>query len=156
LDFPWLGKCGVLFLLDLYIYFGFPLARLKWRILLKSVRLPLHIGYSYHSIKTLYRVLVKKREDSSPHIRYFLQSLPFPALPLSTVFPHHLFPLFVLPPSLRCFRHHQNYQSHLELTRTSLTHLGRTFPPPKLKGHIHLVCCYYYVPHPYRTCTLNE
>jgi hypothetical protein len=41
LDFPWLGKCGVLFLLDLYIYFGFPLARLKWRILLKSVRLPL-------------------------------------------------------------------------------------------------------------------
>jgi hypothetical protein len=23
------------------IYFGFPLARLKWRILLKSVRLPL-------------------------------------------------------------------------------------------------------------------
>jgi hypothetical protein len=44
LDFPWLGKCGVLFLLDLYIYFGFPLARLKWRILLKSVRLPLQIG----------------------------------------------------------------------------------------------------------------
>jgi hypothetical protein len=42
LDFPWLGKCCVLFLLDLYIYFGFPLARLKWRILLKSVRLPLH------------------------------------------------------------------------------------------------------------------
>jgi hypothetical protein len=41
LDFPWLGKCGVLFLPDLYIYFGFPLARLKWRILLKSVRLPL-------------------------------------------------------------------------------------------------------------------
>jgi hypothetical protein len=29
------------FYLDLYIYFGFPLARLKWRILLKSVRLPL-------------------------------------------------------------------------------------------------------------------
>jgi hypothetical protein len=29
-------------LTDLYIYFGFPLARLKWRILLKSVRLPLH------------------------------------------------------------------------------------------------------------------
>jgi hypothetical protein len=43
LDFPWLGKCCVLSLLDLYIYFGFPLARLKWRILLKSVRLPLHI-----------------------------------------------------------------------------------------------------------------
>jgi hypothetical protein len=41
LDFPWLGKCGVLFLLDLYIYFGFPLARLKWSSLLKSVRLPL-------------------------------------------------------------------------------------------------------------------
>jgi hypothetical protein len=41
LDFPWLGKCCVLSLLDLYIYFGFPLARLKWRILLKSVRLPL-------------------------------------------------------------------------------------------------------------------
>jgi hypothetical protein len=44
LDFPWLGKCGVLFLPDLYIYFGFPLARLKWRILLKSVRLPLHFA----------------------------------------------------------------------------------------------------------------
>jgi hypothetical protein len=43
LDFPWLGKCCVLFLLDLYIYFGFPLARLKWRILLKSVRLPLQV-----------------------------------------------------------------------------------------------------------------
>jgi hypothetical protein len=41
LDFPWLGKCCVVFLLDLYIYFGFPLARLEWRILLKSVRLPL-------------------------------------------------------------------------------------------------------------------
>jgi hypothetical protein len=41
LDFPWLGKCGVLFLLDLYIYFGFPLARLKWSSLLKLVRLPL-------------------------------------------------------------------------------------------------------------------
>jgi hypothetical protein len=41
LDFPWLGKCCVLVLLDLYIYFGFPLARLKWSILLKSVRLPL-------------------------------------------------------------------------------------------------------------------
>jgi hypothetical protein len=41
LDFPWLGKCCVLSLLDLYIYFGFPLARLKWSILLKSVRLPL-------------------------------------------------------------------------------------------------------------------
>jgi hypothetical protein len=40
LDFPWLGKCGVLFLLELYIYFGFPLARLKWSSLLKSVRLP--------------------------------------------------------------------------------------------------------------------
>jgi hypothetical protein len=33
------------FYLDLYIYFGFPLARLKWRILLKSVRLPLHHPY---------------------------------------------------------------------------------------------------------------
>jgi hypothetical protein len=44
LDFPWLGKCGVLSLLDLYIYFGFPLARLKWRILLKSARLPLQAG----------------------------------------------------------------------------------------------------------------
>jgi hypothetical protein len=42
LDFPWLGKCGVLFLFDLYIYFGFPLARLKWSSLLKLVRLPLH------------------------------------------------------------------------------------------------------------------
>jgi hypothetical protein len=42
LDFPWLGKCCVLFLLDLYIYFGFPLARLEWSYLLKSVRLPLH------------------------------------------------------------------------------------------------------------------
>jgi hypothetical protein len=31
------------FYLDLYIYFGFPLARLKWRILLKSVRLPLQM-----------------------------------------------------------------------------------------------------------------
>jgi hypothetical protein len=41
LDFLWLGKCGVLFLFDLYIYFGFPLARLKWSPLLKSVRLPL-------------------------------------------------------------------------------------------------------------------
>jgi hypothetical protein len=41
LDLPWLGKCGVLFLLDLYIYFGFPLARLKWSYLLKLVRLPL-------------------------------------------------------------------------------------------------------------------
>jgi hypothetical protein len=41
LDFPWLGKCCVLSLLDLYIYFGFPLARLKWRILPKLVRLPL-------------------------------------------------------------------------------------------------------------------
>jgi hypothetical protein len=41
LDFPWLGKCGVLFLLDLYIYFGFPLARLKWSSLLELVRLPL-------------------------------------------------------------------------------------------------------------------
>jgi hypothetical protein len=29
------------FYLDLYIYFGFSLARLKWSILLKSVRLPL-------------------------------------------------------------------------------------------------------------------
>jgi hypothetical protein len=44
LDFPWLGKCCVLSLLDLYIYFGFPLARLKWRILPKSVRLPLHLA----------------------------------------------------------------------------------------------------------------
>jgi hypothetical protein len=42
LDFPWLGKCCILVYLDLYIYFGFPLARLKWSILLKSVRLPLH------------------------------------------------------------------------------------------------------------------
>jgi hypothetical protein len=41
LDFPWLGKCCVLFLLDLYIYFGFPLPRLKWSSLLKLVRLPL-------------------------------------------------------------------------------------------------------------------
>jgi hypothetical protein len=51
LDFPWVGKCCVLSLLDLYIYFGFPLARLKWRILLKSVRLPLHTlrhSSSYH------------------------------------------------------------------------------------------------------------
>jgi hypothetical protein len=47
LDFPWLGKCGVLFLLELYIYFGFPLARLKWRILLKSVRLPLQEGWGF-------------------------------------------------------------------------------------------------------------
>jgi hypothetical protein len=39
LDFPWLCKCCVLFLLDLYIYFGFPLARLKWSSLLKLVRL---------------------------------------------------------------------------------------------------------------------
>jgi hypothetical protein len=46
LDFPWLGKCCVLFLLDLYIYFGFPLARLKWSYLLKLVRLPLQIQYS--------------------------------------------------------------------------------------------------------------
>jgi hypothetical protein len=49
LDFPWLGKCGVLFLLDLYIYFGFPLARLKWSSLLKLVRLPLQ-----NLIKTLF------------------------------------------------------------------------------------------------------
>jgi hypothetical protein len=41
LDSPWLGKCCVLFLLDLYIYFGFPLARLKWSSLPKLVRLPL-------------------------------------------------------------------------------------------------------------------
>jgi hypothetical protein len=32
------------FYLDLYIHFGFPLARLKWRILLKSVRLPLQVA----------------------------------------------------------------------------------------------------------------
>jgi hypothetical protein len=31
-------------LLELYIYFGFPLARLKWSILLKLVRLPLQRG----------------------------------------------------------------------------------------------------------------
>jgi hypothetical protein len=43
LDFPWLGKCCALFLLDLYIYFGFPLAKLKWSSLLKLVRLPLQI-----------------------------------------------------------------------------------------------------------------
>jgi hypothetical protein len=41
LDFPWLGKYCVLHLPWLYIYFGFPLARLEWSILLKSVRLPL-------------------------------------------------------------------------------------------------------------------
>jgi hypothetical protein len=43
LNFPWLGKCCVLVLLDLYIYFVFPLARLEWSILLKSVRLPLQV-----------------------------------------------------------------------------------------------------------------
>jgi hypothetical protein len=48
LDVPWLGKCGVLFLLELYIYFGFPLARLKWRILLKSVRLPLQVRHLWN------------------------------------------------------------------------------------------------------------
>jgi hypothetical protein len=30
------------YLPSLYIYFGFPLARLKWSFLFKSVRLPLH------------------------------------------------------------------------------------------------------------------
>jgi hypothetical protein len=40
--------------------------------------------------------------------------------------------------------------------QTSPTHLGRIFLPPKLKGQLHLVCCYYYVPRPYRTCTLDE
>jgi hypothetical protein len=50
LDFPWLGKCCVLFLLDLYIYFGFPLARLKWSSLLKLVRLPLQYLGSYRWI----------------------------------------------------------------------------------------------------------
>jgi hypothetical protein len=49
LDFPWLGKCCVLVLLDLYIYFGFPLARLKWSTLLKSVRLPLQSEDGYVS-----------------------------------------------------------------------------------------------------------
>jgi hypothetical protein len=39
--FLWLGKCCVLFLLDLYIYFRFPLARLEWSYLLKLVRFPL-------------------------------------------------------------------------------------------------------------------
>jgi hypothetical protein len=53
LDFPWLGKCCVLFLLDLYIYFGFPLARLEWSYLLKSVRLPLQRGC---------RVLAQRRD----------------------------------------------------------------------------------------------
>jgi hypothetical protein len=48
LDSPWLGKCCVLFLLDLYIYFGFPLARLKWSSLLKLVRLPLHSLQGLH------------------------------------------------------------------------------------------------------------
>jgi hypothetical protein len=43
LDFPWLGKCCILFPLDLYVYFGFPLARLKWSSLLKLVRLLLHL-----------------------------------------------------------------------------------------------------------------
>jgi hypothetical protein len=41
LDFPWLGKCCVLVYLDLYIYFGFPLARSKWSILFRIVKLPL-------------------------------------------------------------------------------------------------------------------
>jgi hypothetical protein len=41
LDSPWLGKCCILVYLDLYINFGFPLARLKWSYLLESVRLPL-------------------------------------------------------------------------------------------------------------------
>jgi hypothetical protein len=54
LDFPWLGKCGVLFLLDLYIYFGFPLARLKWRILLKSVRLPLQSSMAAYRTVSAY------------------------------------------------------------------------------------------------------
>jgi hypothetical protein len=56
LDFPWLGKCGVLFLFDLYIYFGFPLARLKWSYLLKLVRLPLQLeGYL--------RIFTSQRQD---------------------------------------------------------------------------------------------
>jgi hypothetical protein len=45
LDFHWLGKCCVLVYLDLYIYFyfGIPLARSKWSILLRIVRLLLQI-----------------------------------------------------------------------------------------------------------------
>jgi hypothetical protein len=47
LDSPWLGKCCILVYLDLYIYFGFPLARLKWSYLLESVRLPLQPPQSH-------------------------------------------------------------------------------------------------------------
>jgi hypothetical protein len=47
LDFPWLGKCCVLFILDLYIYFRFPLARFKWSYLLKLVRPPLQYDTLY-------------------------------------------------------------------------------------------------------------
>jgi hypothetical protein len=52
------------FYFDLYIYFGFPLARLKWSILLKLVRLPLQLGAG----KTLGLSLLEV------HARYFQDS----------------------------------------------------------------------------------
>jgi hypothetical protein len=45
LDFPWLGKCGVLFLLDYIFTLDFPWLDLSRDYLLRTVRLPLHIVY---------------------------------------------------------------------------------------------------------------
>jgi hypothetical protein len=73
LDFPWLGKCCVLFLLDLYIYFGFSLARLKWSSLLKSVRLPLQLSCQSPCGKL--QVSPPLCADLS-RIQFILQSLP--------------------------------------------------------------------------------
>jgi hypothetical protein len=42
LDFPWLGKCGVLFLLDYIFTLDFPWLDLSRDYLLRTVRLPLH------------------------------------------------------------------------------------------------------------------
>jgi hypothetical protein len=41
LDFPWLGKCGVLFLLDYIFTLDFPWLDLSRDYLLRTVRLPL-------------------------------------------------------------------------------------------------------------------
>jgi hypothetical protein len=56
------------------------------------------IGYSHHSIKPLYWVLVKNDEhrDSFPHIRYLPQQLQFSFPPPPAAFLHHLFPFLTI------------------------------------------------------------
>jgi hypothetical protein len=70
------------------------------------------MGYLYHSIKTLYQVLVKKENnrDSFPHIRYPLQSLQFLLPPI--LFLHSPFFLSVLLHSLFYLYHVHYYHHH--------------------------------------------